>query len=90
MGRLTAEAPDTPGTLSRLSQAPQAGGNIIALGTFSGETIASTLLTIKVEGIEEQNLKKALEPQVLEPLTCACLSNKNRKKARCKPALAEL
>jgi len=59
--------PDTPGTLSRLSQAIyEAGGNIIALGTFSGETIASTLLTIKVEGIEEQNLKKALEPHVLK------------------------
>ncbi len=65
--RLTAEVQDTPGTLSRLSQAIyEAGGNIIALGTFSGETIASTLLTIKVEGIEEQNLKKALEPHVLK------------------------
>ena len=65
--RLTAEVKDTPGTLSRLSQAIyEAGGNIIALGTFSGETIASTLLTIKVEGIEEQNLKKALEPHVLK------------------------
>ena len=65
--RLTAEVPDNPGTLSRLSQAIyEAGGNIIALGTFSGETIASTLLTIKVEGIEEQNLKKALEPHVLK------------------------
>jgi len=65
--RLTAEVPDTPGTLSRLSHAIyEAGGNIIALGTFSGETIASTLLTIKVEGIDEQTLMKVLEPHVLK------------------------
>lgn len=63
--RLTAEVPDVPGTLSRLSQAIfEAGGNIIALGTFSGETISSFLLTIKVEGIDEQTLKKVLEPHV--------------------------
>jgi len=65
--RLTAEVKDTPGTLSRLSQAIyEAGGNIIALGTFSGETIASTLLTIKVEGVDEQTLKTVLEPYVLK------------------------
>ena len=64
--RLTAEVSDRPGMLASLAQTIcEAGGNIIALGTFSGETLSTSLITIKVEGIEEQTLRKVIEPLVL-------------------------
>lgn len=63
--RISAEIPDKPGELARLCQAIyKAGGNIIALGTFTGSTAASSIITIKVEGITEKALKKLVEPMV--------------------------
>lgn len=63
--RLTAVIPDKPGELARITQAIyKAGGNLIALGSFAGETAATSLITVKVEGVTEKALKKVVEPLV--------------------------
>lgn len=63
--RLTVSVPDTPGELANLTRAiHNQGGNIIALGTFLGETNAEGVITLKVEGLEMEPLKKAIQPFV--------------------------
>jgi acetoin utilization protein AcuB len=63
--RVTALVPDVPGELAALTSALRdAGGNIIALGTFRGESEKTRTITLKVEGIELQKLKSAIEPVV--------------------------
>ena len=63
--RITASVPDTPGELANLSKAIQdVGGNIVALGTFLGETPAKGLITLKVDGVDMEPLKKAIQPFV--------------------------
>ncbi len=63
--RVTVEVTDKPGMLAKISQAIyEAGGNIIALGAFEGETVSSSYITIKVEGVEAERLKKLIEPLV--------------------------
>lgn len=63
--RVTALVPDVPGELAALTTALRdAGGNIVALGTFLGESAETRTITIKVEGIELQSLQSALEPVV--------------------------
>ena len=63
--RVTVSVPDTPGELANLTKAiHDLGGNIIALGTFLGETSAQGLITLKVDGVEMEPLKKAIQPFV--------------------------
>jgi acetoin utilization protein AcuB len=63
--RVTVSVPDTPGELASLAKAIyDAGGNIIALGSFLGETSAKKLVTLKVEGVGIEPLKKAIQPFV--------------------------
>ncbi|HTX91359.1 MAG TPA: CBS and ACT domain-containing protein [Anaerolineales bacterium] len=63
--RLTVSVPDTPGKLADLTRAiHDLGGNIIALGTFMGESPSKGLVTIKVEGVKMDELKKAIRPLV--------------------------
>jgi acetoin utilization protein AcuB len=63
--RVTVEVTDKPGMLAKISQAIyEAGGNIIALGAFEGETVSSSYITIKVEGVDAERLKKLIEPLV--------------------------
>jgi len=63
--RVTAIVPDVPGELVQLTKAIfNAGGNIIALGTFLGENIENREVTIKVTGIEEQAIQDALQPTI--------------------------
>ncbi len=63
--RVTVSVPDKPGELADLTKAIyDLGGNIIALGTFAGETPSEGLLTLKVEGVESEPLKKAIQPLV--------------------------
>jgi acetoin utilization protein AcuB len=63
--RVTVSVPDTPGELANLTKAiHDLGGNIIALGTFLGETTTKGLITLKVEGVEMEPLKKAIQPFV--------------------------
>jgi len=64
--RVTANIPDKPGTLAKLTQAiASEGGNFIAFGQFRGENPTSWSLTFKVEGLDEQKVKELTEPLVL-------------------------
>ena len=63
--RVTVSLPDEPGELAALTKAVQLqGGNIIALGTFMGESPTKGLVTFKVEGVEMDVLEKAIQPLV--------------------------
>jgi len=63
--RLTVSVPDKPGQLANLARAIcDAGGNIIALGSFLGETTGQGLITLKVEGVKMEDLIKAIKPFV--------------------------
>jgi acetoin utilization protein AcuB len=63
--RITAAVADTPGELANLTKAIyDAGGNIVALGTFTGDSPAKGLVTLKVAGVEMEPLKKAIAPFV--------------------------
>jgi acetoin utilization protein AcuB len=63
--RLTVSLNDRPGQLAGLAKAiTEAGGNIIALGSFLGETPGQGIVTLKVEGVEMDALKKAVQPFV--------------------------
>lgn len=59
-----------PGEIAKLSQAIyKNGGDITALSTFEGDTAANFMISIKVDGIEEQALRKLVEPLVLSLLS---------------------
>jgi acetoin utilization protein AcuB len=63
--RVTVSLPETPGELARLTTAVHAaGGNFISLGTFLGESPSEGVVTFKVEGVELEPLKKAIQPLV--------------------------
>ena len=63
--RITATVADRPGELAGLTKAIyELGGNIVSLGTFTGESPSKGVFTLKVEGVEEQQLRKAIEPFV--------------------------
>jgi acetoin utilization protein AcuB len=63
--RITYLISQGPGRLASVSKAiADAGGNIIALGTFLGETSENAEVTMKVECLEEKELVKLLEPLV--------------------------
>lgn len=62
--RVTIEVPDQPGILSRLSAAiAEKGGDIIALGTFSGTDPSQAIVTLKVRHISEADLRDVVETQ---------------------------
>jgi acetoin utilization protein AcuB len=63
--RATVSLLDRPGELAKLTSAIHtAGGNIIAMGTALGETPAEGWVIFKVEGVEMEPLKKAIQPLV--------------------------
>jgi acetoin utilization protein AcuB len=63
--RLTVMVPNNPGELARITKAIyDAGGNVISLGTFLGEDTESSEVTIKVEDVEADALRKTVEPLV--------------------------
>ena len=63
--RVTVSVLDAPGELAKLSQAIyEQGGNILALGAILGETTAKRQMTLKVEGVKMDALKKAILPFV--------------------------
>ncbi|MAT43049.1 MAG: hypothetical protein CL609_11950 [Anaerolineaceae bacterium] len=65
--RLTALVKEEPGMLHQLTKAiVEAGGNIIALSTFSGTTSEDRELTVKVDQIDEATLLNAVKPLVSE------------------------
>jgi acetoin utilization protein AcuB len=63
--RVTISVPDKPGQLAALTKAIyEAGGNFISLGTFLGESPSEGLITFKVEGLEMDTVKQAIQPVV--------------------------
>lgn len=65
--RVTALIPEQRGQLARLTQAvANQGGNFVAFGQFTGETPASRLLTFKVAGLSEDQVRTIVEPLVLK------------------------
>jgi acetoin utilization protein AcuB len=63
--RVSALVNNVPGELARLTKAIfEAGGNILALGTFMGESTADTQVLAKVAGVSAEALRAALEPAV--------------------------
>lgn len=56
---------DEPGQLARLTQAlAAAGGNIIALGTFAGDSPGHSTVTFKVAGLPPEEVRARITPVV--------------------------
>ena len=65
--RVSVIVPNVAGEIASLSKAIfELGGNIIALGTFSGDDPSTSELVFKVAGPDEAALKAALEPLSME------------------------
>lgn len=65
--RITALVQDEAGQLAKLTKSiTDAGGNFIAFGQFAGEDPTNRLVTIKVEGVAEEQLRTLVEPLVAE------------------------
>jgi len=63
--RLAVLVPDTPGKLAKITKAIfDKGGDIIALGTFLGDSSGNREITLKVSGIDSQALEIAVEPHI--------------------------
>ncbi len=61
--RVTLEMTRMPGQLAKLTKAIQdLGGDILALGTFMGETSETGQITVKVDGVSKDALVAALKP----------------------------
>lgn len=72
--RISVLVPNIAGEIAQLSKAIfDAGGNIIALGTFAGDDPSNAALTFKVAGLDESVLRAVLEPlaqQIKDIRTC--------------------
>jgi acetoin utilization protein AcuB len=65
--RVTALISDNPNQLAKLTRAiAQMGGNFISFGMFTGDNLNSNLVTFKVNGLGEREIKQALENSVLK------------------------
>ena len=65
--RVTALVQDELGQLAKLTKSiTEAGGNFIAFGQFAGEDPTNRLVTFKVEGVAEEELRILIEPLVEE------------------------
>jgi acetoin utilization protein AcuB len=63
--RLAVLVPNVDGELFKLTKAiHEIGGNILALGTFLGESSQNREVTVKVAGVNRQTLASAIEPLV--------------------------
>ena len=63
--RLACLVPNIPGELAQLSKAIfDAGGNVLTLGTFLGESSENREITLKVAGISAQALEESIKPYV--------------------------
>lgn len=63
--RVSVLVKEQPGMLHRLTKAiDEAGGNIIAVSTFSGESTEDREVTLKVSQMDVEALQKALDPVV--------------------------
>ena len=65
--RLTVMMPRDPGGLAYLTQAIfQAGGNIISVGSFYGESSDTSEVTLKVDGIPKDKLVELVKSSVMK------------------------
>jgi acetoin utilization protein AcuB len=63
--RLSFQLEDKPGELSALAKAvAETGANIIALGTFQGETVADQSIVLKVSGVDKEAIINAIKPHI--------------------------
>lgn len=63
--RVTALIEDQPGTLAKITKAiADEGGNFVAFGQFVGEDVSTRVLTFKVNGMEQAQVKKVLAPLI--------------------------
>lgn len=61
--RVTAVIEDQPGTLAKVTKAiAEAGGNFIAFGQFIGEDVHTRVITFKVSGMNQTQVKNILAP----------------------------
>ena len=61
--RLSVLVPNVPGELAKLTKAIfDAGGDILALGTFMGESSENSEIVLKVSGVNEADLQTAVQP----------------------------
>ena len=59
--RVTALVDDQPGILQKITNAvSDIGGSFISFGQFTGEDVATKLITFKVSGAKEEDVKKAI------------------------------
>ncbi len=64
--RITVEVLRAPGQLAELTKVIYAlGGDILALGTFAGESSETGQITVKVGGVSKDALVGAIQPMVL-------------------------
>ena len=65
--RISFLVPNQPGVLAKITQAIyEVGGNIIALGTFSGDSSKNKEIVIKAEGNNLETFKEAITPFVIK------------------------
>lgn len=63
--RLSVLMANRPGQIAKVSQAIfEIGGNIVALGAIAGDDLSNSLVTLKVVGPSQEQLKTTLEPLV--------------------------
>lgn len=63
--RVTALIEDQPGTLAKVTRSiADAGGNFIAFGQFVGEDVNTRVITFKVNGMDQAQVKKVLTPLI--------------------------
>lgn len=63
--RVTALIEDQPGMLAKITKSiADAGGNFIAFGQFVGEDVQTRVVTFKVNGMDQSQVKKTLSPIV--------------------------
>jgi acetoin utilization protein AcuB len=61
--RIAALVPNIPGELAQLTKAIfDIGGNILALGTFLGDSSENREVCIKVDGVKQKELEDAIKP----------------------------
>jgi acetoin utilization protein AcuB len=64
--RLSVLMANRPGEIAKVSQAIfEIGGNIVALGAIAGDDLSTSLVTFKVIGPSQEQLKATIEPLVV-------------------------
>ena len=65
--RVTVLIPDQRGQIAKLAQAiASQGGNFLAFGQFTGDSPSNRLLTFKVGGMTDAQVKSIIEPLIVE------------------------